>query len=106
MVMVNSATTYAGLAGAVSLFGVGGGISMPSIMAMAVIKGNRKKAMGSVISLITVAHSLGMMTGSMAAGLAMDHAELAVVFPFGACVMVAGVTAFYFFIAREPVLRA
>lgn len=102
MVMVNSATTYAGLAGAVSLFGIGGGISMPSIMAMAVIKGNARKAMGSVISLITMAHSLGMMTGSMAAGLAMDHAELAVVFPFGAGVMVVGGTAFYLFLAREP----
>ncbi len=101
MVMINSAATYAGLAGAVSLFGIGGGISMPSIMAMAVIKGHRKKAMGSVISLITMAHSLGMMMGSMAAGLAMDHAELAVVFPFGAGVMVVGGIAFYLFMAKE-----
>ncbi|MDY0221294.1 MAG: MFS transporter [Desulfobacterium sp.] len=101
MLMVNSATSYGGLLRAVCLFGIGGGVSMPSIMAMAVIKGNQKKAMGSVISLITMAHSLGMMTGSMAAGLAMDHAELAVVFPFGAGVMIFGGAALHLFMARD-----
>lgn len=101
MIMINTATSYGGLLRAVCLFGVGGGISMPSIMAMAVIKGTQKKALGSVISLITMAHSLGMMIGSMAAGLAMDHADLAAVFPFGAGVMIFGGTAFHLFMARD-----
>lgn len=98
MLMVNNATSYGGLVRAICVFGIGGGVSMPSIMAMAVIRGNQEKAMGSVISFITMAHSLGMMTGSMAAGLAMDHANLAVVFPFGAGVMVFGGAAFYFLV--------
>jgi predicted MFS family arabinose efflux permease len=101
MLMVNNATSYGGLVRAICLFGIGGGISMPSIMAMAVIKGNKERAMGSVISFITMAHSLGMMTGSMAAGLAMDHAELAVVFPFGAGVMVVGGVVFYLLVVSS-----
>jgi predicted MFS family arabinose efflux permease len=51
--------------------------------------------MGAVISLITMSHSMGMLTGSMAAGIAMDHADLAVVFPLGAILMLLGGTIFH-----------
>ena len=53
-------------------FGLGGGITMPPLMAMAVIKGGRTGAMGSVMSLLTVAHSLGMLMGALSAGILMD----------------------------------
>jgi MFS family permease len=95
MGLIVISTTYAGLVGAVCLFGIGGGISMPSIMAMAVIKGHEKGAMGAVISLITMSHSMGMLTGSMAAGIAMDHADLVVVFPLGAILMLLGGAIFH-----------
>ncbi|MBI9089965.1 MAG: MFS transporter [Desulfobacterium sp.] len=95
MGLIVVATSYAGLVGAVCLFGIGGGISMPSIMAMAVIKGHEKGAMGAVISFITMSHSLGMLTGAMAAGIAMDHADLVVVFPLGAVLMLLGGAVFH-----------
>jgi MFS family permease len=77
-------------------FGIGGGISMPALMAMAVLKGDRSAAMGSVMSILTVAHSLGMLTGAMLAGLMMDVFELRLAFPVGATLMLAGVGLFYF----------
>jgi predicted MFS family arabinose efflux permease len=59
-------------------------------MACAVLKGDEKKAMGSVMSLMTMAHSLGMLTGSLAAGLAMDFLSLKTAFPCGAFIMLVG----------------
>ena len=79
---------------AVIIFGIGGGISMPAIMAYAVIKGDKKNAMGSVMSIMTVAHSLGMLTGSMAAGLAMDYLSLRLSFPCGTLIMLTGTIIF------------
>jgi len=69
------------------VFGLGGGISMPAIMAAAVVKGNSMDAMGSVMALLTVAHSLGMLAGSLMAGLMMDVFSLRYAFPFGGIMM-------------------
>jgi MFS family permease len=94
-------SSFADLVVAVTLFGIGGGISMPAIMAYAVIKGDEKKAMGSVMSIMTVAHSLGMLTGSMAAGLAMDFLSLRLAFPCGTFIMVAGTFTFLIIINKK-----
>jgi len=91
------AGSFSDLLFSVTLFGIGGGISMPAITALAVIKGDKKKAMGSVMSVMTVAHSLGMLTGSLIAGLAMDFFSLKFAFPCGMIFMAAGTTAFFFF---------
>ena len=91
------AESFSDLLFSVTLFGIGGGISMPAITALAVIKGDEKKAMGSVMSVITVAHSLGMLTGSLIAGLAMDFFSLKFAFPCGTVFMAAGTIAFLFF---------
>lgn len=96
MVLPLWSSSFADLAFAVTLFGIGGGISMPAIMACAVIKGDEKKAMGTVISIMTVAHSLGMLTGSMAAGFAMDYLSLRISFPSGAFLMGIGTLLFFF----------
>jgi len=93
------ASSYYDLIIAVSIFGVGGGISSPAIMAYAVIKGDEKKAMGSVISIMTVAHSLGMLTGSMAAGFAMDFLSLRLAFPCGTLIMIIGTLIFLYLIS-------
>ena len=69
------------------LFGLGGGISMPALMALAVIKGNEIDAMGSVMGLLAMAHSLGMLAGSLLAGLMMDVSRLRHAFPSGAVLM-------------------
>ncbi len=77
-----------------ALFGLGGGISMPALMAMIVIKGERADAMGSVMGLITMAHSAGMLAGAFLAGLMMDYFKLSSSFTLGAGVMLAGILLF------------
>lgn len=69
------------------LFGLGGGIAMPPLMAMAVLKGGQAKAMGSVMALMTVAHSLGMLSGALLGGLMMDWYQLSWSFFLGTGVM-------------------
>jgi predicted MFS family arabinose efflux permease len=90
MILPYWSSSFYDLVVAVIVFGIGGGISMPAIMAYAVIIGDEKKAMGSVMSIMTVAHSLGMLTGSMAAGLAMDFLSLRLSFPCGTLIMLIG----------------
>jgi DHA1 family multidrug resistance protein-like MFS transporter len=76
------------------VFGVGGGIAMPALMAAAVLRGSRIDAMGSVMALLTVGHSLGMLLGSVLAGIMMDWFQLRQAFVLGAMVMAAGTVLF------------
>jgi MFS family permease len=75
---------------AVLLFGLGGGISLPALSAMAVTEGKRVDALGSVMALLTMAHSMGMLLGSLIAGLTMDYFDLNHAFPVGAMIMLIG----------------
>jgi predicted MFS family arabinose efflux permease len=75
-------------------FGLGGGISTPALMALAVLEGSRINAMGSIMALMTIAHSLGMLCGALVGGLMMDFFQLRWAFPLGAVVMM-GSTAFF-----------
>ncbi len=94
MAVCGKADGYGYLILACSAFGLGGGIALPAISAMAVIEGRKEKALGSVMSVLTIAHSLGMLAGSLIAGLTMDYLNLAYAFPMGACIMVAGLFGF------------
>jgi DHA1 family multidrug resistance protein-like MFS transporter len=76
------------------LFGLGGGISMPPVMALAVTKGREAGAMGSIMAVLTMAHSVGMLAGSLIAGVLMDVVALRFAVPVGAVVMVLGVIVF------------
>ena len=87
--------TMAGMLLSSGLFGLGGGIAMPALMGMAVIKGAQVGAMGALMALLTLGHSLGMMTGALMAGLFMDQLQLKWAFPFAAAVMVLGVVGFW-----------
>jgi DHA1 family multidrug resistance protein-like MFS transporter len=82
------ANSFKDLVLASMLFGLGGGISMPALMALAVLKGNSSDAMGSVMGLLAMAHSMGMLMGSLVAGLMMDVSRLRNAFPSGAVLMV------------------
>jgi MFS family permease len=75
-------------------FGIGGGVSIPALTAISVIIGDKTDAMGSVMALITVAHSLGMLVGAMLAGVMMDLFQLRQIFPLGMVMMGLGVGAF------------
>ena len=81
------------------LFGLGGGIAMPALMGMAVSKGARSGAMGAVMAILTLGHSVGMLSGALMAGLFMDQLELKWAFPCGAVVMLIGVMGFRFLTA-------
>jgi MFS family permease len=87
--------TLTGMLLSSGVFGLGGGIAMPALMGMAVNKGARAGAMGSIMALLTLGHSLGMMTGALMAGLLMDGLQLLWAFPFGAVVMGLGVVGFW-----------
>jgi len=95
MFLMGYADSFAGLFAANVIFGIGGGVSMPAVMALAVIQGQNTEAMGTVMSLITVAHSLGMLMGSIFAGLIMDFSELKYAFFLGIFIMAAGTFQFF-----------
>ena len=47
------------------VLGLAGGISLPAIMAMGVIEGRRSNAMGSIMGLLALGHSIGMLAGPL-----------------------------------------
>jgi MFS family permease len=79
------------------LFGLGGGVAMPALMALAVLQGNSTDAMGSVMGILAMAHSLGMLVGSLTGGLMMDIIQLRFAFPSGAAIMALCVILFIIF---------
>jgi len=83
-----------GLFFANTFYGFGGGISMPALTAMAVIKGNKAGAMGSVMGLLMMAHSLGMLVGAVLGGLIMDTVSLRYAFVMGAGLIAFNAVAF------------
>jgi len=88
-----AADGFTGLMLASALFGLGGGIAMPALMAVAVSRGHHIQAMGAVMALLTAAHSLGMLLGALAAGWLMDTFGLEIAFPAGSLLMLAAVAA-------------
>ncbi|MGD9367993.1 MAG: MFS transporter [Desulfobacteraceae bacterium] len=97
------ANTYTDLLAASIVFGLGGGIAMPALMAVAVLKGHQTDAMGSVMAVLTVAHSLGMLIGAVLAGLMMDWFQLRDAFSMGFWFMLAGLGAFCICVLGAPI---
>lgn len=95
------ATGFAGLLAAVVVFGIGGGTSLPALSALAVERGREARGLGSVMSLLTMAHSLGMLLGSLIAGVTMDLLALRYAFPMGGLIMTAGMIHFAW-LSRTP----
>jgi DHA1 family multidrug resistance protein-like MFS transporter len=87
--------SFWGLVWASIFFGIGGGIAMPALMAIAVVKGSQTESMGSVMAILTFAHSLGMLCGSLIGGVMMDVFQLRMAFPMGAVVMAVTVIIFF-----------
>ncbi|MCP4681998.1 MAG: MFS transporter [Desulfobacterales bacterium] len=77
------------------LLGLAGGISMPAIMALGVIEGRRTEAMGPLMGLLALAHSLGMLVGPLLAGLLVDLFSFGTIFGLGAGVLSAGTIIFF-----------
>lgn len=91
-----------GLFGSNVIFGMGGGIGIPAVMAMSVIKGRDTRSMGSLMALLTMGHSLGMLLGSVLAGVIMDVFYLKMAFTSGAAIMAAGTCLFAIFHIKKP----
>jgi MFS family permease len=89
------AQSYTQLLAASVTFGLGGGIAMPALMAVAVLKGHQTESMGTVMAVLTVGHSLGMLIGALAAGMMMDWWHLRFAFSIGFWFMLAGMICFY-----------
>ena len=97
MIYFAKANSLSDLIVASVLFGIGGGISMPAHMAIAVFKGSQSDAMGSLMGLMTMAHSLGMLVGSSFAGIMMDIFDLRDAFFMGTFISISGILVFFLF---------
>jgi MFS family permease len=88
--LVQTANTFGELFLASGLFGLAGGIAFPALMALGVIEGRRLEAMGSIMGLLALAHSLGMLIGPLLAGLIIDFFSFSMVFFMGTLILVTG----------------
>lgn len=91
---LNAAPSFTELVIANGMFGLAGGISLPAIMALGVIEGRRSKAMGSLMGLLAMAHSLGMLAGPLLGGIFVDFLSLGAIFTFGAIILCCGTIMF------------
>ena len=85
-----------------AVLGLAGGVSFPAVMALGVIEGRKGDRMGSVMGLLAMAHSLGMLAGPLLGGLLLDVFSFSMVFLGGAIVLMAGTAIFWLY----PVCRA
>ena len=76
---------------------------MSALMAMAVLRGSKTRAMGSIMGLMAMAHSMGMMIGSIFAGLMMDAFNLNHAFSFGSIIMLSGTILFVIFTYKKKI---
>jgi len=90
LISYEKASGFSTLFMASTLLGIGGGIAVPAVSALSVIIGDRTKSMGTVISLLTTAHSLGMLIGSLGAGFIMELIGLSFAFKIGIWVIIFG----------------
>ncbi|MFC1885089.1 MFS transporter [Thermodesulfobacteriota bacterium] len=94
MLYINWASSFAGLIVANGLLGIAGGISFPAVMAIGVIEGRRLKAMGSLMGLLALSHSIGMLAGPLIGGVFIDLFSSDLVFIMGAAFMAVGLLIF------------
>ncbi len=92
---LNEAFSFAHLVLANGIFGLAGGISFPAIMALGVVEGRRCQAMGSVMGLLALGHSVGMLVGPLLAGLVIDIFSFETVFFLGAGILLLGIILFW-----------
>jgi MFS family permease len=101
MVSLHHASSFGHLFLANALLGVSGGLSFPAVMALGVIQGRRGGRMGSIMGVLAMAHSMGMLAGPLIGGLVLDLFSFGVLFGFGAAV-VGGGTLLFLVLAAEP----
>ena len=93
---LNTAASFGDILLANALLGLAGGVSIPAIMALGVIEGRRVEAMGGMMGLLALSHSLGMLIGPLLAGALLDLSSFETVFNIGATIMGVGTLSFLF----------
>ena len=63
-------------------------------MTLGVIEGQRVRAMGSVMDLLTLGHSLDILAGPFVAGIIIDLFSIGTAFIFGAVILGSGTLVF------------
>ncbi|MDY6971096.1 MAG: MFS transporter [Thermodesulfobacteriota bacterium] len=91
---LNSASSFGELALVNGFFGLAGGISLPAVMALGVIEGRRTVAMGSMMGILAMAHSLGMLVGPLLAGIVLDISSFGAICVMGAVIVALGTILF------------
>ena len=95
MLCLNHANSFAQLMVINGVLGLAGGVSLPAIMAIGVIKGRQSGSMGSIMGLLTLGHSFGMLAGPLLGGLLLDFFNFGTIFLTGAVVMALGTIMFW-----------
>jgi predicted MFS family arabinose efflux permease len=95
MLCLDHAESFAQLMVINGVLGLAGGISLPAIMAIGVIEGRKSGAMGSIMGLLALGHSIGMLAGPLLGGLLLDFFNFGTIFLSGATVMALGITVFW-----------
>jgi predicted MFS family arabinose efflux permease len=99
LLLVQIASSFGELFLASGLFGLAGGIAFPALMALGVIEGRRVEAMGSIMGLLAMSHSLGMLIGPLLAGVIIDLWSFSMVFIIGTLILLTG--SFIFFATHK-----
>lgn len=79
----------------VILAGIGGGITAPAQMGMAAVLGKQHGSLGSTMSLLTLGHSLGMLSGPLITGATIDLLGIRAGFSVAAVTLAIVLLAFY-----------
>ncbi len=95
MLLLRHAESFAQLMAINAVLGVAGGVSLPAIMAIGVIQGRKSVSMGSIMGLLALGHSIGMLAGPLLGGLLLDFFNFSVIFVSGAVVMALGILFFW-----------
>jgi MFS transporter, DHA1 family, multidrug resistance protein len=90
LILLIRVNTFWDLIIASALHGIALGMISPALIAVVVIVGREKKAMGTAMGLINMGHSMGMLLGPVLGGLIMDVYSFSGAFSFGAVAMLAG----------------
>ena len=90
LILLIRVTTFWDLIFASALHGIALGMITPAMMAVVVIVGREKKAMGTSMGLINMGHSMGMLLGPVVGGLIMDMYSFSGAFAFSGVTMMAG----------------
>jgi len=85
------------------LWGISGGFAMPALSALAVEEGKRIGGMGTLMSILVMCHSIGMIIGPLLAGAIAEFLNITIVFFTAALTALIGVGVFALLIRRPQV---